>query len=217
MLDTSETDDLLPISALQHYVFCPRQFALIHLERQWEENHLTAEGRILHARTDSGGHEVRAGVRLEHAVPLRSVRLGLFGIADLVEFHNNGRRPVPVEYKRGRSKEHQADEVQLCAQAMALEEMLGDEVPEGFLFYGKTRRRKRVIMDEALRVLTEDVARNARTMVASGRTPPPHYEKVKCEACSLRNICWPRALEGPPRIANWLARRVEVQDPCDDT
>ena len=213
----SETDDLLPISALQHHLFCPRQCALIHVERQWEENRFTAEGRLLHARTDAGGHEVRTGVRLEHSVPLRSIRLGLFGVADLVEFHDNGQRPVPVEYKRGRPKAHRADEIQLCAQAMALEEMLGVEVVEGFLFHGKTRRRKRVAMDGGLRTLTEDTARATRAMVAAGRTPPPCYEKAKCETCSLRDICRPRALERPPRVADWLAHRVETQDPCAAT
>ena len=205
----AETDDLLPLSALQHYLYCPRQCALIHVERQWVENRFTAEGRLLHAKTDAGAEEVRDGVRIARAVPVRSTRLGVFGIADVVELHEEGRRPVPVEYKRGRPKAHRADEVQLAAQAIALEEMLGEPVPEAFLFYGKTRRRKRVVIDGELRALTEATAKRAREMVAAGLTPSPEYEARKCDACSLKQVCWPERLEHPPSVADWLARQLE--------
>jgi CRISPR-associated exonuclease Cas4 len=134
-------DDLLPISALQHLLFCERQCALIHVEQVWAENRLTVEGRHLHERVDGGEHETRGGLRTARALPIRSLRLGLAGRADVVEFHaSEGAagppRVVPVEYKRGRPKSHRADEVQLCAQALCLEEMLGVHVAAGALFYG---------------------------------------------------------------------------------
>ena len=144
--------DLLPLSALQHLVFCERQFALIHVEQVWTENVLTVEGRQLHEQVDGGEAEARGEVRIARSVPLRSLRLGLTGRSDVVELRRSadgveipgvsGRwRPYPIEYKRGKPKPHRADEVQLCAQGMCLEEMLGVEVPLGALFYGTTRRR----------------------------------------------------------------------------
>jgi len=189
-------DDLLALSALQHYLYCPRQCALIHVEQQWAENRFTAEGRVLHERADRGGSEVRDGVKIARGVPLRSLRLGVVGRADVVELHDGGRLPVPVEYKRGRPKAHRADEVQLCAQAFCLEEMFDCAVPEGFLFYGRTKRRKVVAFDATLRDLTAEVAAQARELLASGRTPSPFYEKRKCDACSLKELCRPERL-GP--------------------
>ncbi len=154
-----EVDDLLPLSGLQHLVFCERQFALIHVEGLWAENTLTISGRQLHERADLPGQSLGAAVRVARALPLRSDRLGLAGKADVVEFHREADvdagilwRPFPVEYKRGRPKPGGADEVQLCAQAICLEEMLGLEVPRGALFYGSTRRRKAVAFTLALRV-----------------------------------------------------------------
>lgn len=202
--------DFLPISALQHYLYCPRQCALIHVERQWAENVFTAEGRILHERTDTGGHEIRAGVRIERSVQLRSDQHRLVGVADLVEFHDGGRRVVPVEYKRGRPKAHRADEVQLCAQAMALEEMLDQEVPLGLLFYGKTRRRVSIAINDELRTLTGDVAKAAHLMMTAGQTPPPDYDRRKCGACSLVDICRPRELSRGTSVLDWIERQVEI-------
>src|SRR4051794_26892766 len=132
--------DFLPISALQHLIFCERQCALIHLERLWVENRFTAEGGVLHRKAHSGRPEKRPAGRTARGVPLRSAELGLFGIADVVQ-RSPGKPPVPVEYKRGRPKPHDADRVQLCAQALCLEEMLGVRIPDGEIFYGKTRRR----------------------------------------------------------------------------
>ena len=199
-------DELAPISALQHMLFCPRQCALIHNERQWAENRFTAEGRILHQRTDGGGRERRAGVTTERSVPLRSLRLGISGVADVVEMHEDGHL-YPIEYKRGRPKAHRADEVQLCAQAMCLEEMLGTPVLEGALFYGRNRRRSTVTFDAELRALTRRVADNTRRMLAAGVTPPPEYDARKCDACSLKEVCQPRK----PRsaVGLWLATAVE--------
>ena len=167
--------DLLMLSALQHLLFCERQCALIHVEQQWEENRYTAEGRILHERVDDSRPESRGDVRVEFGVALRSMRLGLVGKADVVEFHRptatshkrlspQGWVPFPVEYKRGRPKKKDWDKVQLCAQALCLEEMLDCAVSSGALFYGKTRRRVDVVFDGELRRKTEDTAVSAACM-----------------------------------------------------
>ncbi len=155
-----DLDDPIPISAIQHAVYCLRQAALIHIERMWEENRFTAEGRVMHARTDEPGGRTTRGVRRVTAMPLASRRLGLAGIADVVEFHRAGgvETPYPVEFKRGKPKAHRADEAQLCAQALCLEEMTGRPVPEGALFYGETRRRVEVRFDDEIRRLTENAA-----------------------------------------------------------
>ena len=199
-------DDLLPLSGLQHLLFCERQCALIHLEQIWVENPLTVEGRHLHERVDAGRGESRAGLHLARGLPLRSFRLGLSGKADLVEFHRLSKgeagallagsagtwRPFPVEYKRGKPKTHRADEVQLCAQALCLEEMLGAAVPAGALFYGQTRRRREIPFDSSLRELTEDTAARLHRLITSGATPPPVREP-KCDRCSLLAVCMPAA------------------------
>ena len=204
-------DDPIPLSALQHHLFCPRQCALIHVERLWAENALTAEGRLAHDAVHEPKSERRQGVRTVTGMPLRSAALGVAGVADVVELHQTpaGLAPFPVEHKRGRPKAHRADEVQLCAQAICLEEMLGIPVPAGALFYGRTRRRQDVAFDAPLRGLTARVAAEIRELVASGRTPPARYEAKRCDACSLFELCRPKALEKPRRVAAWLARLVE--------
>ncbi len=210
--EDGEGDELVPLSALQHWVVCPRQCCLIHLEQQWAENLATAEGRLLHERVHELGRELRRGVRVVTSMPLRSRALGLVGVADLVELHRmpDGRwRPYPVEFKRGRPKPHEADQVQLCAQAMALEEMFGISVPEGALYYGKQRRRRVVHFDDTLRARTRAVANEVRIALAAGQTPPPIYDKSRCDPCSLIHLCHPRALSGGRRLARWLARWIE--------
>ncbi|WP_456386277.1 CRISPR-associated protein Cas4 [Desulfolithobacter sp.] len=206
-------DDLLPLSALQHLLFCERQCALIHVEQLWVENLFTAQGRLMHERVDGGGHESRGDVRTVYAMPLRSVRLGLVGKADVVEFHRQGLGewlPFPVEHKRGRPKKENWDRVQLCAQAICLEEALGVEVPEGALFYGKNRRRHKVVFDSVLRVRTEETAARLHELIASGRTPPPLYDK-KCDSCSLKEFCLPKTLEKPYRVERYLKRMMADQ------
>lgn len=204
-------EDLLPISALQHLLFCERQCALIHVEGLWAENRLTVEGRHLHAKAHEGPHEVRAGVRISRGLPLRSFRLGLIGKADIVEFHREshppGERAFPVEYKRGRPKRHEADKVQLCAQALCLEEMLETNVPAGALFYGRTHRRTEVRFDNRLRALTETTARRLRALIDSGRTPRAVREP-KCGNCSLLAICLPEAMNPGPSAADYLAEAL---------
>lgn len=206
-----EDDDSIPISALQHYVYCPRQCALIHLERVWAENRETAEGRLLHAQADRPQAERRRGVRTVTALPLSHRALGLIGVADVVEFHRepDGEHAFPIEYKRGRPKAHRADEIQLCAQALCLEDMLGRPVPAGALFYGKTRRRKEVAFDPALRALTEGVVRDVQAMLAARLTPQATYESRRCDACSLIDLCQPRLLGRAETVDAWLRARLE--------
>ncbi len=197
-----DDDDLLPISALQHLVFCQRQWALIHLEGQWAENRLTVQGRHLHERADTAGHQTRGDVRTARALRLCSYRLGLTGQADVVEFHAGG-QPFPVEYKRGKPKPDDCDEVQLCAQALCLEEMLGVSVPAGALFYGQPRRRQEVRFDMPLRRRVEDLARRLHELTRSGVTPPAQYEK-KCRNCSLVDVCLPKATAGRHSARDYL-------------
>jgi CRISPR-associated exonuclease Cas4 len=205
-------EDLLPLSALQHLIFCPRQCALIHIEQVWSENLYTAEGRIMHERVDSCNRESRGKVRIEFGVPLRSLRLGLVGRADVVEFHQEGARwiPFPVEYKRGRPKKDSSDRVQLCAQAMCLEEMLGMPVRSGALFYGKHRRRTDVAMDKDLRAETEKVASDLHQLIGCGRTPEPIYSK-KCDACSLIELYLPKTCTQKRSVGSYL--RTLMKDP----
>jgi len=186
-------DDLLPLSALQHLAFCERQWGLIHLEQQWAENRLTAEGRLLHEAADTETVEWRGDVRVHRGLRLRSLRYGLSGRADVVEFHPFG--PRPVEYKRGRPKPEQVDEVQLCAQALCLEEMLGVEIERGDLFYGQPRRRTEVVFDTQLRAHTVALIDRLHALTRIGQTPPAVYEK-KCRSCSLIDICQPKATGG---------------------
>ncbi len=210
--DPAAEDALIPLSALQHHLFCPRQCALIHVEQIWAEDRATAEGRILHERVDAGRPETRPGMRVARGLQLRSLALGVSGKADAVEFHGRTGdgappKPFPVEYKRGKPKAHRADEVQLCAQAICLEEMFSTPVPEGALFYGVTRRRQPVSFDGALRALTAETAAAARAMIAAGATPLP-VGKPACRRCSLQAHCQPDRLEKPPRVARWLAAQL---------
>lgn len=196
-------EDFLPISALQHLLFCERQCALIHIEGLWAENRLTVEGRYLHAKAHEGGDATRGAVRIVRGLALRSRRLGLVGKADVVEFHRPSppvtqARPFPVEYKRGQPKRHDADPVQVCAQALCLEEMLGVDVLEGALFYGRTRRRFDVRFDETLRDLTEETASRLHALIGASRTPRA-VRQPKCDNCSLVHLCLPDALQ--PRLS----------------
>jgi CRISPR-associated exonuclease Cas4 len=213
-------DQLAPISALQHFVFCERQCALIHVERLWAENRFTVEGQHLHRKAHSVGRDARPGVVTARGLILRSFRLGIVGMADVVELRGSprllkqlgidegrqlpssqttneptsaGASVTPVEYKRGKPKTNDSDRVQLCAQALCLEEMLGIGIPSGAIFYGLNRRRTEVVFDDALRTLTERVAKGVHAQFASGRTPIARREP-KCEHCSLIQLCMPDAV-----------------------
>jgi CRISPR-associated exonuclease Cas4 len=203
-------DEGITISALQHFLYCDRQCALIHVERLWAESRSTAEGRILHTRTHEAGVENRPEVRIVRAMPLVNCALGIHGVADVVEFNGNAEDAVafPVEYKRGQPKAHRADEVQLCAQALCLEEMLGSSVPAGAIFYGKTRRRMNVSFDDSLRRLAIDTIGRVKDMIAQQRTPPAVYEQRKCDVCSLVDLCLPSRTGGVRSARTWLARAL---------
>ncbi|MBO9357754.1 CRISPR-associated protein Cas4 [Bordetella petrii] len=203
-------DNFIPISALQHYLYCPRQCALIHVEQQWAENRHTAEGRLLHDRADTVQTERRRGVRTITAMPLSNAELGIHGVADVVEVHqtDHGEMPHPVEYKRGRPKKHHADEVQLCAQALCLETMFGCRVESGALFYGQPRRRQSVTFGGELRRLTLDTIIATRNMIHSDKTPSARYQASRCNACSLITLCQPKLLNKRQPVNTWLREQI---------
>ena len=195
-------DEYLLLSGIQHYVFCARQWALIHIEQQWGENYRTADGQVMHRNVhDADLHEKRGDVIISRAMAVSSARLGISGECDAVEFRKDdkgielfgtdGRFSVtPVEYKRGSPKENESDIMQLAAQAMCLEEMLCCEIAEGFLYYGETRHRTKVIIDAALRERTERVIQEMHRLYKKQYTPKVKRTKA-CNACSLKNICLP--------------------------
>lgn len=196
------SEELLPLSGIQHFVFCRRQWALIYVERQWQDNILTVEGRILHQRADDPFFsEKRNEIILARSVPIASYRLGLNGVCDVVEFRlsSHGVRlpgraglylPAPVEYKRGKPKSEPSDAAQLCAQAICLEEMLSVEIPTAFLYYGQIRRRQEVELSGELRQLVEDMSREMHAYFQRGYTPRVRMSKA-CRSCSLADICLP--------------------------
>jgi len=198
--------ELLPISALQHLLFCERQCALIHIERQWVENRFTAEGAILHRAAHSGRSERRKGTRTVRSLPVRSLELGLFGIADVVSFDKTG-GVRPVEYKRGKPKRNDCDRVQLCAQALCLEEMLGVSIERADLFYGKTRRRFIVELDAGIRDKTRQAAVQLHALIRSGKSPPAELAP-KCKHCSLRPVCMPELAARSTSVRAYLDRSL---------
>lgn len=200
-------EQLLPLSALQHYLFCQRQTALIHLEQVWAENRFTAEGQVMHRRAHDGGDESRPGVRITRTLPVVSHGLGVAGLCDIVEFHRDG-TVLPVEYKRGKPKAHRADEVQLCAQGLCLEEMLEQTINRGFLFYGQRKRRTVVEFDETLRRLTAETARALHRLIAERVTPPATFEARKCDHCSLIEQCQPHAFRLKRGTAAWFEAQL---------
>jgi CRISPR-associated exonuclease Cas4 len=230
-----EEEDLVPLSALQHLVFCERQCALIYVEQVWKDNPLTLEGSHLHERTHESGprREVRGDLVVCRGLPVRSLRLGVSGNADVVEFHrcagglpHNGEadertvavalkglrglwRPFPVEYKRGKPKRDHCDEVQLCAQAMSLEEMLSVAVPAGALFYGATQHRHDVPFTAALREETTDASRRLHALIAAGSAPRVAQEP-KCRRCSLVELCRPDATAPRKSASRYLAAALHA-------
>lgn len=245
-------DALLPISALQHLLFCQRQCALIHVERLWAENRFTVEGQHLHQKAHHGQPESHGNVQIVRGMWIRSLRLGLVGQADVVEFEHQLAGPAqasgpvdtsppdlpprvtpppesfastnppaapvagfststfsrvtPIEYKRGRPKKDNSDRVQLCAQALCLEEMLGRAIPCGFLFYGKRQRRVEVSFDETLRAATEAATLRLHEMIRARETPPAVYMK-KCETCSLLNLCLPAVAQRSRSAVRFVGRQ----------
>lgn len=187
-------DRYLYISALQHYAYCPRQFALIHVEQAWEENYFTAHGQLLHERVDSKESENRKDLRSERSVSLKSEKYKIKGRMDLLEIHLQDGKPIkyfPVEYKRGKPKKEDWDKVQLCAQALCIEEMKNTTITEGALFYWATRRRLVVEMDNDLRIKTIDFIQKSHEILGHSFTPAPTPIKSRCKACSLNDLCEP--------------------------
>lgn len=198
-------EDYLQLSGIQHFAFCRRQWALIHIENQWAENERTVDGIIMHEKAHSGDAESRGDVVIMRALRVFSATLGVSGECDVVEFNRNADgislnghdglwQPYPVEYKRGKPKEHNADEMQLCAQAMCLEEMLCCRIPEGALFYGEPRRRTPVIFTEELRQRVSDCLSEMHDLMQRGYTPKVKPQKG-CTACSLRELCLPKLMK----------------------
>ncbi len=242
-----DEDQLLPLSALQHWLFCPRQCGLIHLEQVWAENKFTAEGQTLHKKAHEGDDETKAGVRVTRSMSVSSLVLGISGQCDIVEFHpacgdlkseisdlrdraaesapeaTEGhfksqisdlkctRSVVPVEYKRGKPKSHRADEVQLCAQAMCLEEMLGTTISNGCLFYGEKRRRTEIEFNTVLRQLVTDTAAALHEMIDSRITPKAEYEPRRCDACSLIDLCQPKAMRFKRGVQAWFTSNLKFE------
>ena len=209
----SEHLDPIPLSALQHWCYCPRQCALIHVEQVFEDNLFTQRGQALHQRVDDPGFEIRDGLRVERALPLFSDALGLIGKADVVEFLPDG-TPYPVEYKHGsrhkRADIAACDDVQLAAQALCLEEMFGRSVPEGALYYASSRRRRQVAINDDLREKTLLTIAEVRALLASGTTPPPLADE-HCRACSLRDLCQPEAIKDKQKRVAELSHLFEPE------
>lgn len=200
-----DDDDMLMLSGIQHYMFCPRQWALIHIEQQWNDNRLTAEGELLHQNVDNPAYRQKNGDTITlRAVHIASHSLGLYGISDAIELIPSNKkedaithprysgywRPYPIEYKRGQRKPDERDEVQLAAQVICLEEMYGIHIPEAALFYNETRHREIVKIDDRLRQLTYQLSESMHKTFSSGITPRA-MEQHGCRNCSLVDICVP--------------------------
>lgn len=206
---------LVPLAALQHYAFCPRQCALIHNEQVWADNYLTAQGNLLHERVDSGEPETRKGTRFERSVQAAAPKLGITGKLDLVERDLSSGKLCPVEYKRGKPKPGDWDEIQLCAQALCLEEMTGQSIPEGALWYHQTRHRQVITLNTELRQRTLQVIADVAAMLASGQTPKAVYGK-HCHACSLYDLCNPKLLQ-QDNSRNYVKKLFATDDTDEKT
>jgi CRISPR-associated exonuclease Cas4 len=222
-MTTYPDDSLLMLSGIQHFAFCPRQWALIHVEQQWQENLRTFEGRSLHERVDDPFFtESRGTMQVCRSLPLVSYSLGLYGVADVVEFHQAPEKtaatitlpnkkgywlPYPVEYKRGKPKPDDRDAVQLCAQAICLEEMLGISISEGSLFYGQTRRRQIVALDASLRKRVIELSDSMHSLFELGVTPPPQKTKA-CQECSLVELCLPKMERTRHTVAQYIEKSL---------
>lgn len=204
----AEELELVPISALEHFSYCPRQCGLIHLEQVFDDNVFTLRGRLAHERVDEVHHETRPDLRREYAVPLWSRRLGLIGRADLVEFTATG--PYPVEHKVGKKRAWDHETIQLCAQAMCLEEMLGQAVPRGAIYYHGSRARREVEFDAALRRQVEETTAAVRAMLRDLALPAAVHD-ARCRHCSLQDACLPAVVGRPARARAWRAELFRTQ------
>lgn len=223
-----QEEDLLLLSGIQHFAFCPRQWALIHIEQVWSENARTVEGKNIHENADDTFfNETRKDTRIVRAMPLISKRLGLRGIADVVEFKKeNGNslgvtcringfdglwQPIPVEYKRGQPKKDNCDSVQLCAQAFALEEMMNVGIEYGYIFYNKIRHREKIIFDDKLRDNTVELAKEMHILIQKGITPKAEKGK-NCCLCSLIEKCHPKISLKNTSVKNYLEKILDIEE-----
>lgn len=217
----SEDTDLIPISALQHLLFCERQFALIHIEGLWIENMFTAEGKVLHERVHQEHHENRRLYRQEFGMAVRSLKSGLIGKCDLVELYLEPSGKIaeafPVEFKRGKNKEEEEDKVQLCAQAICLEEMLDIMIPEGYIYYLQDHRRAKIALDQVLRKKVIQLADRARELILKGETPLAIFEKRKCTTCSLVELCMPSSTGMQSKsVSRFIRAQLKaIESECD--
>jgi CRISPR-associated exonuclease Cas4 len=223
-MPTDDHKDSLPLSGIQHFAFCPRQWALIHIEGIWVENFLTAQGRVMHDKVDDPWfNEMRKGMVTSRSMPVVSKELGLYGVADLVELIPDdqgvpvpGRRglwrPRPVEYKRGKPKDDDCDAVQLCAQAVCLEEMLDVIIENGDIFYGQIRRRTIVDFNGDLRDKVHHAAKDMHRHFEANLIPLAKKEK-KCRACSLIDACNPELLTLKGSVAEYIHRELDDARP----
>lgn len=220
-------EDMLMLSGIQHIAFCERQWALIHIEQQWEENILTIEGQFMHERADDPFETEKRGNTITlRAVSLASFSLGLYGRADVIELNKTKQddmnsitikdypgkwKPVPVEYKRGKPKPDRYDEVQLCAQAISLEEMYEIQIEVGYLYYGKTCHRQPVIFNDELRKEVSIYAARMHELYSNGTTPLPEYNS-KCRSCSLFDLCMPRSILKKQSASEYIRKNLLQPD-----
>lgn len=214
-------DDFLMLSGIQHYVFCPRQWAMIHIEQQWAENYYTVDGKIMHENAhDKEFTQKRGNLIITRGLPVHSRTLGISGNCDVVEFHKNEQGvflpeygaaylPVPVEYKRGKPKEHDADVLQLCAQAICLEEMLVCEIPKGYLYYGEPKKRQEVFFEKALRDKVAACFEKMHELFQKQYTPKGKKTK-QCRSCSLADLCLPE-MERAVSVKTYLKKNMEEE------
>lgn len=199
-------DEYLSLSGIQHLCFCHRQCALIHVEQLWTENFFTAHGRAIHEKVHGGPAESRKGIRTERELRISSSALGLYGQTDAVEFHKDG-IIIPVEYKRGKPKSNNVDAVQLCAQAICLEEMLKTTIAKGYLFYNLTKKRQEVVFTPKLRTETQSLANQYHALIAKKKTPAAQYAK-RCESCSFIDTCFPKTAGKGKSVSAYLERNL---------
>ncbi|MDE7274159.1 MAG: CRISPR-associated protein Cas4 [Lachnospiraceae bacterium] len=215
-------EDYLMLSGIQHFAFCRRQWAMIHIEQQWAENYRTTAGELMHKKAhDEGSFERRGNLLIVRGLRISSRELGLSGQCDVVEFHENKNgialfgydgkwNPVPIEYKHGAPKENNADELQLCAQAVSLEEMFQTGIPEGYLYYGENRRRSHVAFTDVLRAEVKRMAKEMHELMKRGHTPNGKPTK-QCKACSLENLCVPR-LQKAMNVREYIEQGIRTKD-----
>jgi CRISPR-associated exonuclease Cas4 len=204
-------DELLQLSGLQHILYCKRQCALIHIEQLWADNFFTAKGIVMHDKVHTDKIERKKDIIIECDIYIKSYALGLVGKSDIVEFHKAEAGtfiPFPVEYKSGKSKNDNTDKVQLCAQALCLEEMLKMKIPKGAIYYGKTRNRLEVEFNDVLRSETIALAKEFHKLIESGITPKPEYSK-KCDNCSFKDLCLPEIFDRKKSVKEYLKNIIE--------